>query len=233
MDNISSFVTKENKKKATIVLVAIIIVLAMAMYISYTYFLEFDKLTQYVIDLGAFGVVVLFLLNIIQIIIPSVPGQVSGFLLGYFYGPFLGSILSIFGVMLGSFIAFIIARKFGKPFLEKVFKGSSLKKFYSLADYKGSFLFFLIFLLPGFPDDIFCFIIGLTEMKLSRFLIIAFFGRLPTSIVLAMLGNGFAIINFWYVFVVVAFTVGLTILAYLYRKQLHNLLIYIRDRLKR
>ena len=232
MKDVSNFVTKEDKRKAIIVLVVIIVVLAIAMYISYVYFQDFDKLIKYVKNLGLWAVVVLFLLNVIQIIIPSIPGQVSGFLLGYFYGPFLGSLLGISGVMFGSYIAFIITRKFGKPFLEKVFKGPNLKKFYSLADYKSSFLFFLIFLLPGFPDDLICYIIGLTDMKLSRFLIIAFFGRLPTSIVLAMLGNGFAIMSFWYVFVVVAITVGLTILCYLYRTQLHMLLIYIRNHLK-
>jgi len=231
MADISMFISKEDKKKAIMVLVALLLVFVLAIYVSYTYFNEFDKIVKYVLGLGYFGPIFLFSLNIIQILIPTIPGQVSGFLLGYFYGPVFGVILTILGYVIGSVIAFWLARSFGKPFLEKVIKGESLKKFYSLTDYKGSFLFFLLFLLPGFPDDLLCFIIGLTDMRLSRFLLIVIFGRLPSSIILVLLGNGFAITNFWYVLFVIIIAVFLTILAYLYRKQLHNVLIYIKSKL--
>ena len=50
--------------------------------------------------------------------------------------------------------------------------------------------FFLIFLLPAFPDDAVCFMAGLTRLPLLHLLLVCTLGRLPGTAVLTFVGAG-------------------------------------------
>ena len=39
--------------------------------------------------------------------------------------------------------------------------------------------FFLIYLIPGLPDDIVCFVVGLSQLDLRQMIVLAKLGRLP------------------------------------------------------
>ena len=43
----------------------------------------------------------------------------------------------------------------------------------------GPWFFFLTYLIPSLPDDLICFVIGLSQMKLPMMVILAMIGRLP------------------------------------------------------
>lgn len=49
---------------------------------------------------------------------------------------------------------------------------------------------FLIFLFPGFPDDIFCYLAGLTKMNFKSFMLIALLGRTPGFLMTTLMGAG-------------------------------------------
>jgi uncharacterized membrane protein YdjX (TVP38/TMEM64 family) len=66
------------------------------------------------------------------------------------------------------------------------------------------FVFFLMALLPFFPDDLICFIAGLTKIRIRTLIIITFLGRLPTNIIYAFAGEGIANKNFNVVVIVMA-----------------------------
>jgi len=55
--------------------------------------------------------------------------------------------------------------------------------------HKGVFLVFLLFLIPGFPKDVFCYILGLGHLTTMEFLIIGGTGRLFGTILLTLGGN--------------------------------------------
>jgi len=64
------------------------------------------------------------------------------------------------GLIIGSFITFYLARKLGRPFVEKIVDKKTLNKFDKKIRKKGLFILFLIYILPGLPDDIIGYIAG-------------------------------------------------------------------------
>jgi uncharacterized membrane protein YdjX (TVP38/TMEM64 family) len=55
-------------------------------------------------------------------------------------------------------------------------------------DRQGALISFILFLLPGFPKDSLCFLLGFSHMPLKLFLIICTVGRLPGTLMLTLQG---------------------------------------------
>ncbi len=129
------------------------------------------------------------LLQVAQVVAAPLPGEVTGFLGGYLFGKFFGVVLSTIGLTLGSYAAFILARTFGRPLIEKFIPKSTIQRFDYLLHHKAAFLVFLLFLIPGFPKDWLCYILGLGHMTTTEFLVIGGTGRLFGTILLTLGGS--------------------------------------------
>jgi len=164
--------------------------------------------------------VVFILLQIIQVVAAPIPGELSGIIGGYLYGPFWGTVYSTIGLTIGSWIAFLLARFFGEPLLEVVIKKEVFEKFEHFMEHKGLAVSFLLFLIPGFPKDYLCYIMGVSLIPTGTFIIIStagrIFGTMMLSIIGAFAGNG------QYVFLTVILAIGIlvSIPAYYYRDKL-------------
>src|SRR5690606_36462243 len=112
---------------------------------------------QTVDEAGAWGPVVFMVIHAIQVIIAPIPGQVIGFVGGYLYGPLWGTIYAVIGSTAGFAVVLALSRKLGRPFVERFVSPQLLTRFDYLIGRAGSITFFLIFLLPGFPDDLIAF----------------------------------------------------------------------------
>jgi uncharacterized membrane protein YdjX (TVP38/TMEM64 family) len=109
---------------------------------------------------------------------------------GYLFGPWMGLLYTMIGSILGSALIFVLARKLGRPFVERFVRPHLLQKFDHLTKEKGPFVFFLMFLLPAFPDDILSFVAGLTTIPIRTLILISLVGRLPGYAVLCFTGHG-------------------------------------------
>lgn len=98
-------------------------------------------------------------------------------------------LLSTLGLTLGSYVAFSLARIFGRPFVEKFVDFRTMKRFDYLLHHKGAFLVFLLFLIPGFPKDYLCYILGLGHLTTTEFLVIGGTGRLFGTVLLTLGGT--------------------------------------------
>jgi uncharacterized membrane protein YdjX (TVP38/TMEM64 family) len=58
-----------------------------------------------------------------------------------------------------------------------------------LLHHKGAFLVFLLFLIPGFPKDYLCYILGLGHLTIREFLVISTMGRLMGTVLLTLGGD--------------------------------------------
>jgi len=145
---------------------------------------------RYVEGAGIFGPVVFMLMQIVQVVVAPLPGQVAGLLGGYLFGPFLGLLYSIIGATIGFTIIFVLARKLGRPFVERFFSKELIDKFDYITKSKGTLALFLIFLLPAFPDDLICYLAGLTTIPIRKLIIISLAGRIPGYLILSLTGNG-------------------------------------------
>lgn len=141
---------------------------------------------------GIFGPLVFILLQVAQVVIAPIPGQVAGLLGGYLFGTSLGVIYSLIGATIGFTIIFALSRKFGRPLVERFFSKELINKFDYITKTKGVFVLFIIFLLPAFPDDLICYLAGLTKIPIRTLILISLAGRLPSFLLLSLTGEGLA-----------------------------------------
>lgn len=149
-----------------------------------------DQLVEVVSSWGVFAPIIYIVLQIIQTVVAPIPGQIVGGIGGFVFGPW-GILWTTIGTILGCYLVFRIARRFGRPLLEKLFKKSIIDKFDFILNSKStSLVLFLIFLLPGFPDDVICYLAGLTKLPIRRLMIILILGRFPVIVVTNFIGEG-------------------------------------------
>jgi uncharacterized membrane protein YdjX (TVP38/TMEM64 family) len=181
-----------------------------------------DKLSKFLQNLGPYSPAVFVLLQLLQVVAAPFPGELTGVAGGYVYGETLGFLLSTAGLSLGSWVAFELANILGRPFVERFVKRDVLEKFNFLTTNTGVAICFLLFLFPGFPKDYLCYVLGLSRMKLSTFLLVSIIGRIPGTYLLTMQGASIRSeeYNTFIIFAVVS--IGILALAYLYRNQLFD-----------
>lgn len=180
------------------ILIFLIIILILSIYIFWdiitngpisSFLNNRDTVIATISRMGIFAPLLFLLLQVLQIILAPIPGQVVGGVGGYLFG-WWGIPITIIGSLIGYTAILLIAKRFGRPLLEKIFKKESIAKFdFALGD-NASFILFLIFLLPGFPDDMVGYMAGLTNISFKKLLIIMLIGRLPTIIATNYIGMG-------------------------------------------
>lgn len=149
-----------------------------------------DQLVAAVESWGVFAPLLYIILQVVQTVVAPIPGQIVGSIGGFVFGVW-GILWTSIGTLIGCFIVFKIARRFGRPLLEKIFKKSSIERFDFIINSKSASLaLFLIFLLPGFPDDIICYIAGLTTIPIRKLMFIVLLGRLPVITLTNYIGAG-------------------------------------------
>ena len=187
------------------------------------FFLSKKRILSFLDSLGPWSFLGFILIQALQVVVAPIPGDVTGFLGGYVYGAALGILLSTIGLTIGSYVAFALSRAFGRPFVEKFVDKGTLKRFDYLLHHKGAFLVFLLFLIPGFPKDYLCYILGLGDLSTTEFIVIGGAGRLFGTIVLT-LGGCYIRLHQYFRFCVLAGTVLIfIILAIAYKDKLERL----------
>lgn len=189
-------ISRQTKLKVTVVAITIA---ALVIYLILDIALEGpltsllmnrDQLVASVQSWGIFAPLLYILLQIAQTVAAPIPGQLVGSVGGFLFGPW-GILWTLIGSLIGCWIVFKLARRFGRPLLEKIFKKSVIAKFDFILEAKSaSFILFAIFLLPGFPDDVVCYIAGLTKVPIPKLMLLVGLGRLPTIIMTNYLGAG-------------------------------------------
>ena len=137
---------------------------------------------------GPYSPLAYMFLQFLQVVIAPIPGGAIEFLGGYLFGAKAGVLYSMVGVFFGSWFAFGLARIFEKIVVEKFVPAETRKKFDYLIGHEGLILSFLLFLIPGFPKDALCYILGLTPMHMGIFLIISTVGRIPGTLMACLQG---------------------------------------------
>jgi uncharacterized membrane protein YdjX (TVP38/TMEM64 family) len=186
-------------------------------------FLCRDKLLYFLESLGPWAPVVFALLQAFQVVAAPIPGEATGLLGGFLYGPWLGVLLSTIGLTLGSYIAFALGRSLGRPFVERFVAPSTMERFDYLLHHKGAFLVFLLFLIPGFPKDALCYILGLGHLSTMEFLLIGGVGRLLGTVLLTLEGNYLRLHQYGRLYILLGITVIIVLFAMVYKDKLERL----------
>lgn len=176
-----------------------------------------DDLREYVASYGAFTVPVFILLQFLQVTVLPIPGFIAIGAGVALFGPFYGSIYSIIGILSASIVAFFIGRVFGYKVASWLVGKESLKKGLKLVKGKDKIVLTFMFLFPFFPDDILCFVAGLSSMSTSYYLIMITITRTLNVVVSAYSINGSIIpYNTWWGLAIWIIIFALTALACAY-----------------
>src|SRR4030095_6998620 len=188
------------------------------------------RLARFLESLGPYSSVVFMLLQTLQVVISPIPGELTGVIGGYLYGVNFGFLFSTLGLTLGSWIAFELASLFGRPLVEKFVAEKVLEKFHFLTSNAGAVISFLLFVIPGFPKDCLCYILGLTGMNISTFLIVSTLGRMPGTYLLTMQGASIGSGQYETAIVIAAICGVIVFIAYLYRSRLYQWIRGFREK---
>ncbi len=171
---------------------------------------------------GPYSPLAYILLQVLQVIIAPIPGGAIEFLGGYLFGVWAGFLYSMIGLILGSWVAFSLARIFEKYTVQKFVSSQNIRKFDYLMGHGGVIISFLLFLIPGFPKDALCYLLGLTPMHAGIFLFISTIGRIPGTL-MAVFQGGKAFEHQYKTFLILLGISGLAILFfYIYHEEIHH-----------
>lgn len=175
-----------------------------------------EEMIAFVGSLGPLGPLAYIALQILQTVVAPIPGNVVGAIGGLLFG-WWGILWTTIGATIGATLVFWISRRFGRTLVEKLVKKESLDKFDFVIGKRAGVILFLIFLIPGLPDDIVCYIAGLTDVPLKKLILIFALGRLPAVVGNNIIGTGLSEGNIGLVIGLV--TAGAVLFAILYWQQ--------------
>lgn len=185
-------------------------------------FTTLDTLQSFLLQFGIWTPLVFFLLQLLQIIIAPIPGGTIGLVGGALFGTLGGFLISAAGTVTGSIIVFVLAKRFGRPFVLRFVPPELLEKYDRIKESKLNTVLFLIFLFPLFPDDMLCFIAGLSTMPLKTFILIILLARTPSVFINTMIGAGIMDDSPTQFIIAVAIYAVLIAALYFNRKRLDN-----------
>ncbi len=167
----------------TIAILGLLALVVAALVIWHRPFLSFfadrARVQGFVMRFGPWAPLAAILLHIAQVLLAPIPGQVIDAANGYLFGAAWGTVYSLVGVLVGSSLAMALTRRFGRPWAERLIKKETLERLDGYSQRRGALFFFLIFLFPFLPDDVACFLAGLTPLPLAELVVLAAIGRLP------------------------------------------------------
>ena len=140
---------------------------------------------------GWWGRFVALGIQILQVFVAIIPGEFVEMGLGLSFGFIEGTIICLAGVGLASALVFTLVKIWGVKLVELFVEKEKIESLRFInSEKKLNTLVFVLFLIPGTPKDLLTYFVPLTKMKLSEFLFISMFARIP-SVVSSTIGGDF------------------------------------------
>ncbi len=130
-----------------------------------------DALREYISGAGMWAAAIYIFFCFLQVVLLPVPGSVAVAVGTAMFGPLRCSIYSFIGIVLGSIVPYAIGKIVGYKAVCWIVGKENLDKWQQKLKGKDYLILSLMFLLPLFPDDILCFIAGMSSMTWGYFLV--------------------------------------------------------------
>lgn len=136
------------------------------------------SLQAFIQEFGKYAVIVFVLLQVIQVIIPILPGGISSVAGMLMFGNGFGLLYSCIGLVIGEAIGFLLVRYYSVAFVQLILSPKKYQKFDELLTRKTKDIkkvLVVTLLLPFAPDDLICLVAGLTKLSFREFMQIVIF----------------------------------------------------------
>lgn len=180
--------TKSEKIKLIILVAILVVILAITVYlmpwiISLKDAESREALKEYIHSKGAFGILILLGIQVLQVIVAIIPGEPIEVISGLLYGTWGGYLICTIGMLIGTILIYYTVRLLGYSFIKNVVGEGKLSKFKFLHDAKKlEMVTFLLFFIPGTPKDLLTYFMPLTKIKPSNFFLIVTIARIPSIV---------------------------------------------------
>ena len=142
-----------------------------------------EALTELIQEQMVLGGLIFFILQIVQVVIPIIPGGITTVVGFMAFGPVWGFILNYVGIIIGSIILFGLTKKYGRRFILLFVKEKQFEVYeQKLSSPTYERFFILNMLSPVSPADILVMVTGLTKMTYRKFIVIILITK-PLSII--------------------------------------------------
>lgn len=206
----------EKKKKiiVSVCIAAVVLLMAAVAYYVGKPMTEFvsepERFRVWVDSHGIWGRLAFLGMTMLQVIVAVIPGEPMELVAGYAFGSVEGTILCILGATLGGIPVFLLVRRFGMKAAEVFFSREKIDSLKFLkSSHKRDLWIFVLFLIPGTPKDLLNYFVGLTDMKISKWLVISLVARIPSIVTSTIGGDALGMKN--YTFAVIVFAVTLAV----------------------
>lgn len=200
--------------------VAVLVLTGLLIRSQLSWFTDPSAVRSFILQFGVFAPLVFVFLQATQVLVAPIPGQVFALVSGWLFGAFWGTVYSVVGATLGSFVAFSLARRYGRPLVDRLFDAEALALLDGFSSDHGYFALFVLFLLPGIPDDMICFVAGVTDLDIKRMTAVSALGRLPGYLLVNFAGSSLATARYVQTAVVLVVLGVITLIVYTRRNSL-------------
>lgn len=142
-----------------------------------------------VTEAGIFAPIIFTIIVILEVVIAPIPGSPIYFISGIIFPPLIGALLAIIGNIIGAYLAFLLARSYGRKIVEKFITKKDLKILDKFSREKGAITIFLLRVNPLTSTDLFSYLAGISKLNIKKFLIATTLGLIPPIVTQAYLGN--------------------------------------------
>ena len=170
------YLSKNRIKGIIFVLAYILFVIVVWYYVS-SFLVDKEAVRNIVTSYGSLSPIVFILIQIIQNIVAPIahyPILLAG---GFIFGPILGFFYNWIGTTIGTFLIIFLVKKFGRPLVEKMVSKKFIDKYDSIVKKLTPFGLFIIYFLPGFPDDEISYLVALSSLPTKSILIAIILGK--------------------------------------------------------
>lgn len=145
-------------------------------------FTSLEAMQSWVDGFGAAGPVLYIIAQAAQVVVPVIPGGVGIVAGPMLFGFFEGFLYNYIAIVIGSMIDFWVGRHLGLPVVRAFFPAKLIDKYVEWTR-RPYFVrgFAAAIFLPVAPDDLLCYLAGMTGMDWKKFTLIIILGK-PWSI---------------------------------------------------
>ena len=212
--DVSDLKTSEyHRKRRVLGIVSLIIVLLLfvgaTIFISkYIFsFSDAEEFKEYIQSFGWIGRFVLLGIQILQVIVALIPGELVEVGAGYAFGAVEGTLICIAGVAIASSIIFTLTKWLGIKLVEIFISREKINELRFInSEKKLKRIVFLLFFIPGTPKDLLTYFVGLTRIRLLEFLVISLIARIPSLVSSTIGGHAIGEKNYFAAVLIFAIT---------------------------
>lgn len=189
---------------------------------AWVLFSDRQEVREYLQSWGPWAPIAFIGIQAAQVVAAPLPGEITGAVGGFLFGTFPTLVYSTIGLTLGSIVAFLAARLVGLPLIKLVATEAQLEKFHFVTEPRGEIVTFILFVIPGFPKDLLCYLLGLSPMKFLTFVVVCGLGRIPGTLMLSFTGEAIFKEDWRFLQILAGVCLIIFVISYLKRDVIHD-----------